>query len=106
MPSLNLRLSREQHEALVVAARESARSLQREIVWRLFRGRDGLRLVEGRGVSGPTHVSAAEGLCDVVPSAAPRSRQQVSFEHSVKECPRRNAHNSLRVCPLCGADSA
>ena len=38
MPSLNLRLSDVEHELLVGWAESNGRSLQREIVWRLFGG--------------------------------------------------------------------
>jgi hypothetical protein len=82
---------------LVAAARDSARSLQREIVWRLFRGHDGLPLAEGRGVSGPTRDSAAEGLGVDVPSAAPRSREP--------GCSRTRFHHTNhggRPCAECG----
>ena len=37
------------------------------------------------------------------PAPAPSSPR---YEHKPKDCPRRASHNSLRVCPLCGADSA
>jgi len=36
MPNVTLRLSDEQHRQLVEAALQSGRSLQKEIIWRLF----------------------------------------------------------------------
>ena len=111
MPNLNLRLSGEEHEALVAAAAANGRSLQREIVWRLFRGREGLWAEQSSGSVRPdqnqvfgSDTSAATGLGVDVPVAVPQAR--VSYEYGTKECPRRAGHNSLRVCPLCGADSA
>lgn len=42
MPNINLRLTDEEHEALRVWALEGRRSIQREIIFRLFSERSGL----------------------------------------------------------------
>ena len=91
MPSLNVRLSVEQHAVLAAEAAREGRSLQRQIVFRLFGGGAAGEL-EGNGVGG-SGLSPARAA-DPAVSRAARSR-------CVREA-RHHINHSGRPCPECG----
>lgn len=85
MPSINLRLQIEEHETLVRWATENKRSLQQEIIWRLFSARLTAGEAVGASQSGKrrsTHSSPNPTKC-------------------VREA-RHHINHSGNPCPKCG----
>jgi hypothetical protein len=69
VPSLHVRLTAEQHTDLRRAARDNERSLQREIVFRLFRdGGERSKLTTAASRAAATVLHRAEIQCDPVHS--------------------------------------
>jgi hypothetical protein len=86
MPSINVRLSVEQHEVLRRAAFEGRRSLQKEIVGRLFGGlAAGGPDVPEPGLRPSTEVNAGSNPAVGAPAANPRKRTTANgmCEHRV-----------------------
>lgn len=109
MPSMNVRLTEEQHAELVAAAHENMRSLQKEIVARLFDGltaggRSSARVggnvrEEGAGLRAAAHDSRP-------PAASPEETQRVLPPHradpkekAAQEHWRRVAGPAKGLCP-------
>lgn len=115
MPSINLRLSEEELGVLRVWARGSRRSLQREVVFRLFEGAltergeavakvpEGVAVQDGKSQEGSLPGRAPRSVS--VPSEADngpmRARPHMKKGRPAVECPTRVWHG---VCPDCGAD--
>lgn len=106
MPNINLRLSEEQHEQLRIWAFEQERSIQKEIIYRLFNGglseRDGaaetaVASVAPKGVQGRGRTPIGSNPA----SDASRSESYVDPQW----CGMANRHRTrtkANPCPRCG----
>lgn len=103
MPNINLRLTEEEHEELRAWAHGSRRSIQREIVFRLFDG--ALSEGGGRDVSR----SRPAGTQEPTPSSLSASVQPTAHDvpvrpHFRKDRPAVQCESRGLPCSVCGAD--
>jgi hypothetical protein len=94
MPNINLRLTSEEHEALRKWAYEGQRSLQREIIFRLFNGRhvtaglsEGSEVEDKRTVPAPRSTGTAQthGTATELPGvASPSASSDAHFKPDFK----------------------
>ena len=94
MPSLNVRLSVEQHAVLAAEAAREGRSLQRQIVFRLFGAGAAGGLVAGEE-------NAVEGSGLSPARAADPAVSRAARSRCVREA-RHHINHSGRPCPECG----
>lgn len=101
MPNINLRLTEEEHAQLFEWAHGSRRSLQREIVFRLFDG----ALVGGSGVPGVgttrTVTRAAEP--PELPTSASVQPKVQNRRHMRRDRPALECSGTSLPCDVCGA---
>lgn len=113
MPAINLRLSEEEHRALVGSAARSGRSLQRQIVFMLFGARAAGELGAGEpGAAGRSRSVSAVAV-ETEPDQASLVAPVVAGEQSAspapsspeKKCSRAARHHinhSGKPCAECG----
>lgn len=104
MPNINLRLTDSEHAELREWARGSRRSIQREIVFRLFDGAVTERVGSGSAVATPPGVQAARSVTAAVQpkvhDVGVRPRAHMRGDRPMLECEVRVPAGE--VCSKCG----